>query len=124
MRPAFAIILLGTLLGVEAAPHSHSYNTLVARHHSGNVTNTTTPASLPEKNAKNHTRADEVAFRRKGFVYGPSLLGEASSFLNGTLGNERVGQDMWLWQQDRNAIESDLAADLGNVTAALQAVSN
>jgi hypothetical protein len=78
-------------------------------------------ASLPQFDFNAKARAAAVAVRREGFVYGPSLIGEASSFLNGTLGNARVDADMALWQVDRNAIDAAVASDVKIISAAIAA---
>jgi len=114
MRSQFAFVVLNTLLAVEAAPQHARSSVNVARQ-----TNGTGQASIPQIDSDPRARAAGVATRRAGFLYGPSLIGEASFFLNGTLGEERVLQDLALWDIDRKAIEADIKADIGLVKTAL-----
>ena len=117
MHFKLSYLLLSCLLGAEAAPHS--FHSLVLRGNSS-----TSQASLPQNDPNRDSRAKEVSTRREGYVYGPSLIGEASFFLNGTLGNERVNQDLALWDNDRKQIESEIKKDLPAVSAAISAVSS
>jgi len=116
MRSRLPFLLLSGLLSTEAAPHS--FRSLAIRGNSS-----TSQASLPQNDPNRDARAKEVAIRREGYVYGPSLIGQASPFLNGTLGDERVKQDFALWDIDRKQIEAEIKKDLPAVSAAIGAVS-
>lgn len=82
------------------------------------------PAVLPQNDPNPEDRANGVAARDEGFVYGPSLIGEASPFLNGTLGNAWHERDMDLWSVDREEIDSRLAKDTAALQEQLASVSN
>ncbi len=117
MRSQSAYLLLMTLtLTIEAAPRSWH---LLARQ----AVNDTTPACLPQQDSNQNARAAAVTVRAKGFIYGPSLIGEAAPFPNGTLGNARTQYDMALWGTDRAEIDNRVAADAALVEAAIVTVS-
>ena len=103
-------------LTAEAIPHSRH---LVARQNGNN----TTPACLPQNDPNPDERAAAVSASDEGYVYGPSLIGEAAPFPNGTLGNARHQADMEIWGVDREEIDARIAADLKSVEAAILAVS-
>jgi len=80
-----------------------------------------TQACIPQNDPNPTARAAVVADRLAGFLYGPSLIGQAAPFPNGTLGKERVASDMALWSIDRNIIDADVQADAINDMKAIQA---
>jgi hypothetical protein len=80
-------------------------------------------ATIPQSDPDPKARAAAVAERAAGFIYGPSLIGEAAFFPNGTLGNKRTQDDMDLWAKDREMIDGLIAKDVASIQAALQAVS-
>ena len=113
-------LVLSTLaLIAQAAPSPkpavpvHSASTYTA--------NDTSPACLPQNDPNQKARAAAVAASDAGYIYGPSLIGEAAPFPNGTLGNARTAQDMALWSIDREQIEADVFADATNVGKAIAA---
>ena len=55
---------------------------------------------LPMFDTEVHSRAEEIRFNREGFLYGPSLLGNASVFPTGALGEAMVKRDKQLWFRD------------------------
>ena len=116
-----AVSLLGLLAtGAAAVPHfhkAHSYHYLQARD------NDTSPACLPQNDADQSGRAAAVEIRNQGYIYGPSLIGEAAPFPNGTLGNARAQADMDLWTLDRAEIDNRTAIDVAAVTDAITKVS-
>jgi hypothetical protein len=115
MRPQ-CILVFGTLVFlVNAIPH----RSLVFRQ----AENDTTIATIPQNDPNSAARAAAVAKRKAGFVYGPSLVGEAAFFLNGTLGNERVQADLAAWSLDRAIIDDDVGADVNSIEVAIVAVS-
>lgn len=95
MRSQVAYLLLSTLaLAANAAP----FFPRQAIPASGSTfTNDTSPARLPQNDSNPKSRAAAIAIKQAGYIYGPSLIGEAAFFLNGTLGNARVQDDMDLW---------------------------
>lgn len=80
-------------------------------------------AVLPQDDPNPKGRATGVATRDEGFVYGPSLIGEASPFLNGTLGNAWHERDMDLWSVDREEIDARLEKDAAALQEQLTSVS-
>ncbi|KAI1397740.1 Lipoxygenase [Hypoxylon fuscum] len=83
--------------------------------------NDTSPACLPQHDDDTQSRVDEVAAKQEGFVYGPSLIGQAAAFPNGTLGNARAQSDMDLWNVDREEIDSAVAKDVEIIQKAIAA---
>ena len=79
---------------------------------------------LPQDDPEPKKRAAAVEVRNKGFVYGPSLIGEAAFFPNGTLGNARAKADYDLWAVDREDIDARIEQDVKAVQAAIMAVCN
>lgn len=116
VSPSTCLVLSTLALGAWAAPESSKAN---ARQVSSN----TNPASIPQNDPDPKKRAIAVAVRNKGFIYGPSLIGEAAFFPNGTLGNARSAADMDLWGVDRKAIDERVAADVEAIQVAIGAVS-
>ncbi|KAJ2983675.1 hypothetical protein NQ176_g514 [Zarea fungicola] len=98
---ALACALLG---GAGAAPQSRN-----------------TAVCIPQQDSNPRGRAAGVAQRNSGFIYGPSLIGEAAPFPNGTLGNARSRADYALWSVDREEIDSRLGADVQQIQLAIQA---
>ncbi|KAI1412776.1 Lipoxygenase [Hypoxylon sp. FL1857] len=85
------------------------------------IVNDTTPACLPQSDNDPKARAQAVATRKDGFVYGPSLIGQAAPFPNGTLGNARSQHDMDLWSVDRTAIDNAVDEDVKVIQMAITA---
>lgn len=69
-------------------------------------------------------RAEELKRNQAGYLYGPSLIGNTSYFLTGTLGNELVAKDLALWEQDAVNIQEAIAKDAPLAREALASVSN
>ena len=113
-----SIVLSILFLAVKAAPQQPWH--LLARQ----AVNDTTPACLLQHDPDPKARAAAVAIRDQGFIYGPSLIGDAAFFPNGTLGNARTQYDMALWGTDRAEIDNRVAADAALIQAAIVAVSN
>ncbi|RFU77717.1 manganese lipoxygenase [Trichoderma arundinaceum] len=112
MKAQAACLLLNSLaLVAEAAPHQWQ---AVARQG-------VSQASLPQNDRDRKARAAEVAARNVGFVYGPSLIGEAAPFPNGTLGNALTQSDMDLWSVDRDDIDSRIMSDVAAIKPAIAA---
>lgn len=79
-------------------------------------------ASLPQ--FSNITaRLEAISIKRQGWLYGPSLLGNASFFPTGSLGIARMQSDMGLFAIDNAYISSREQADLLAVQQAVAAVS-
>ena len=106
---------------MSAAPQAAH---LVARQGGNGTTgNSSGLASLPQNDPNPEARAVEVAERDAGFVYGPSLIGEAAFFPNGTMGNVRTKPDMDIWGVDREDIDARIRTDVNATEAAVIAVS-
>lgn len=69
-------------------------------------------------------RAEELKRNQAGYLYGPSLIGNTSYFLTGTLGNELVAKDLALWEHDAVNIQEAIAKDAPLAGEALASVSN
>lgn len=80
-------------------------------------------ACIPQLDPDKKARAARVAARDAGFIYGPSLIGQAAFFPNGTLGNARTASDMALWGVDREIIDDDITADVAQIQTAITSVS-
>lgn len=108
MRPPSTTVFLCALLGgASAAPQLRESN-----------------ICIPQRDSDPRGRAAGVRERNSGFIYGPSLIGEAAPFPNGTLGNARAKADYALWSVDRKEIDGRIAADLKQIQASVQAVSH
>lgn len=106
MRAQSTVALVCALLGgASAAPQSRN-----------------AAVCIPQQDSNPRARAAAVAQRNAGFIYGPSLIGEAAPFPNGTLGNARSKADYALWSVDREEIDKRLGADVQQIGLAIQAV--
>ncbi len=113
MRANSACFLLGALsLTARAAPAISPNN---------NTMTSTGQATLPQNDQNPLSRKAGVAARNEGYIYGPSLIGDAAPFPNGTLGNARSKADMDLWAIDREDIDGRIEADVKVVGAAIHA---
>lgn len=113
MHTSTAALALGTLANVASAfPRPAA---IFARQ-------STTQASIPQNDPNPEERAAAVKTRAEGFVYGPSLIGEAAPFPNGTLGNALHEADMDLWSLDREEIDTRSGKDIEAIQAAITAV--
>jgi hypothetical protein len=124
-----ACLVLGALfIGVQASSEPSGFLTVRAVATStpgsaGNSGGNNTKACIPQLDPNKKARADGVAARDAGFIYGPSLIGQAAFFPNGTLGNARSAADMELWGVDRQIIDDDITADVTTIQAAITSVS-
>lgn len=80
------------------------------------------PASISQNDIDPVSRAQAVAINKAGFQYAPSLMGNASFHLGGTLGEQRIAEDLALWLVDRNIVNASLNADVAAANAAITAV--
>jgi len=79
-------------------------------------------ASLPQF-ANITARIEAISIKREGWLYGPSILGNASFFPTGALGTARMQADMALFSAESAYIGPKAQADLAAVQAAVIAVS-
>ena len=70
------------------------------------------------------SRAFEIERKRRGYLYGPSLLGNTSYFPAGILGEAMVQQHMHQWLQDAAWVTSVVEDELNAAAAVLEQVSN
>lgn len=82
-----------------------------------------TDPCIPQLDPNPIARAAAVSARRDGFIYGPSLTGEAAPFPNGTLGNARTKADYDTWSKDRDIIDELIALDVQSLQGAIQTVN-
>ncbi len=78
-------------------------------------------ASLPQF-SNSTARADAIAIKRQGWLYGPSLLGDASFFPTGALGGSRITSDIVQFRVDSAYITAASDTDLALVQQAIAAV--
>ena len=78
---------------------------------------------LPMYDPNPAARAAELARNRAGYQYGPSLIGNSSFFLTGTLGDQLVKNEIDLWNQDAEPVREVIRAESTPVVGAIQAVS-
>ena len=121
MYSRYGSVLLGGTLALLAQAAPQSYH-LVARQDAPN--NTAVTAVLPQNDSNPSERKAAVAYRNANFIYGPSLIGEAAPFPNGTLGNARTKSDMDLYAPDRANIDARVAKDAQAIQAAIVKVSH
>ncbi|KAI1136421.1 Lipoxygenase [Hypoxylon sp. FL0543] len=115
MHPHSLYVALGAFaITSEAFPQPRRFTTR-------QVSNDTSPACIPQSDSDPKARAQGVATRKAGFEYGPSLIGQAAPFPNGTLGNARSQYDMDLWSVDRDIIDNDVAKDVAAIQQAITA---
>ena len=81
-------------------------------------------ATITQLDSDPISRAAEVEANRAGYLYAPSLMGDASFHLGGSLGEARKQTDLDSWMIDRNIVNASLNADLGAASAAVTAVSD
>ena len=64
-------------------------------------------------------RAAELEKNRAGYQYGPSLIGNSSFFLTGSLGDQLVESEVALWNKDAQPVRAAIQAE---ATPALKAI--
>jgi hypothetical protein len=82
----------------------------------------TPQASLPKDDCDPATRAAAIETKREGFLYGPSLIGDASFFPAGPLGNATVNADLVPFLADQGAQEAACVSDAVLATTAVSKV--
>lgn len=82
-----------------------------------------TDPCIPQLDPNPIARAAAVSARRDGYIYGPSLTGEAAPFPNGTLGNARTKADYDTWSKDRAIVDELIALDVQSLQGAIQTVT-
>ena len=70
------------------------------------------------------SRAYEIERKRRGYLYGPSLLGNTSYFPAGILGEAMVQQHMHQWLQDAAWVTSAVEDEVNAAATALEKVSS
>ena len=78
---------------------------------------------LPMFDPNPAARTAELARNRAGYQYGPSLIGNSSFFLTGSLGDQLVKSEIDLWNQDAAPVREAIRAESTPVIGAIQAVS-
>ncbi|KAL9627743.1 MAG: hypothetical protein Q9164_007506, partial [Protoblastenia rupestris] len=76
-------------------------------------------AVLPMMDADPTSRAQSIETKRRGFLYGPSKLGNTSFYPTGPLGDERVQRDLALIRPDVTAIGAAARPDVEAVNKTL-----
>lgn len=67
--------------------------------------------NLPQFDPNPSQRAQEVTIERAGFLYGPPLIGNSSFFPAGTLGGQRVKEDVVAFTQNAAFITQSIATE-------------
>ena len=86
--------------------------------------NGTLSVRIPQKDANQDGRKEEVKYRRDNFLYNVSQIGNGAAFPMGKIGEERVALAWDQWQEDRNIITADIQKDVAQIKTAIMAVSN
>lgn len=79
---------------------------------------------LPQADPNPSQRAAEVAAEKAGYLYGSSLLGNASFFPAGDLGQKRVAADVALFVKNASYITESIEKEVGPVEQIVTAVSS
>ncbi|KAL8725189.1 MAG: hypothetical protein Q9166_007519, partial [cf. Caloplaca sp. 2 TL-2023] len=79
---------------------------------------------LPQADPNPSQREAEVATNTAGYLYGPSLLGNASVFPTGTLGDKRVADDVALFTKDATYITVPIEREEKPVAELITAASD
>ena len=87
------------------------------------TTNVSIPSNasyaLPMFDPNPSARAAEIQQNRAGYLYGPSLIGNSSFFLTGSLGEQLVQNDIALWEKDAAPVNAAIQADSVSVVEGL-----
>ena len=78
---------------------------------------------LPMYDSDSTGRAAEMQQNHAGYLYGPSLIGNTSFFLTGSLGDQLVQSDLALWEKDAAPVSATIQAESVPVVQGLGAVS-
>ena len=114
-----ALFLLASFAVASAFSRTHGNN--YENTHGGGTKNGS--YVLPMYDPNPAARAAELARNRAGYQYGPSLIGNSSFFLTGTLGDQLVNSEIALWNQDAAPVRAAIRAEAAPVVGAIQAVS-
>ena len=68
-------------------------------------------------------RSAEIEKNRAGYLYGPSLIGNSSFFLTGTLGDQLVKDEIAQWNQTAKPVRMAIQTEAAPVLETLKAVS-
>ena len=79
--------------------------------------------SLPMFDPNQTARIAEITENRKGFIYGPSLIGNSSFFPIGPKGEELSRSEVVLWNSDAAPQRAAVRAEAVPVRQSLEAVS-
>ncbi|EKD17740.1 uncharacterized protein L3040_008074 [Drepanopeziza brunnea f. sp. 'multigermtubi'] len=101
--PSSSLACVATLLTVITT--THAFATLPSTGNSSNVT----------------ARADAIREKAAGWLYGPSLIGNAAFFPTGVLAEKRIQSDIELFKVDSNFIRSAVVVDSPRVQQAIAA---
>ena len=79
--------------------------------------------TLPIYDSNSAARAAEIQQNRAGYLYSPSLIGNTSFFLTGSLGDQLVQSDIALWEKDAAPVNATIQAEVVPIIQSLGAVS-
>ncbi|OCL06344.1 Lipoxygenase [Glonium stellatum] len=80
----------------------------------------TNQTSLPQFDHNPGERANAILVKRRGYLYGPSKMGNASFFPTGNLGDAMVANDLSLFTATQEAVQSDINTDAVAVQVAVE----
>ena len=80
--------------------------------------------TLPSKDDASLIRVREIQQKRKGYLYGPSLLGNTSYFPTGFLGDAMVKQHVDSWLRDAAWVNHAVEEEANAAVAAAKEVSS
>lgn len=70
---------------------------------------------LPTFDSNPAKRTTEIQSNQAGYLYGPSLMGNSSFFLTGTLGDQLVANEVDQWHQDYTPVILTIENEAGPV---------
>jgi hypothetical protein len=78
--------------------------------------------TIPQNDCNSTARAEAILVKRQGYLYGPSLLGNASFFPTGSLADVLIENDIALFEQDEGQLNALIASDFQLAEGAVIAV--
>ena len=108
------IFVLFLALGVTALPQPEGNGRLVCP---------TNQTSLPQIDCNATARAQAILVKRQEFLYGPSLIGNASFFPTGNLAQTMIDTAIGQFEQDETVLAPEIDSDLALAEAAVFTVS-
>lgn len=83
----------------------------------------TNQTNIPQNECNATARAQAILVKRQGYLYGPSLIGDASFFPTGNLADVMIQTAIAQFEQDETVLTYEINSDLALAEAAVFAVS-